>query len=186
MAEINNKLKRLKIALYKDAMDEKKSACFWCSFDFPNEVCYIPKYEMDNTISGYGSFCMPECAAGYLFQEDIDDSIKFERYHLLNRIYGKIYGYSENIKPAPNPFYLLDKYYGNLSIDEYRALSKRDNLFLTVDKPMTRVLPELHEERDRNVSKTSTVGIYRVRRQSDHKASKQSKMDILRDTFGLV
>ena len=42
--------------------------------------------------------------------ETMDSSEKFERYQLLNFIYGKIYNYKINIKPAPNPYYLLDKY----------------------------------------------------------------------------
>ncbi len=65
---------------------------------------------------------------------------------MLNNIYGKIYGYSKNIKPAPSPYYTLDKYYGNLSIQEYRKLLKNDKLLMIVDKPMTKILPELYEE----------------------------------------
>ena len=52
----------------------------------------------------------------------------WERYALLNNIYGKVYNYETNIKPAPSPFYTLDKYYGNLTIQEYRKLLKNDTL----------------------------------------------------------
>ena len=52
--------------------------------------------------------------------ENIDSSSKFERYYLLNNIYGKIYNYEKNIKPAPDPHYTLDKYYGLFSINEWR------------------------------------------------------------------
>ena len=45
-------------------------------------------------------------------------------------------------------FYTLDKFYGNLSIQEYRKLLKNDRLLLVVDKPLTRSLPELHEDND--------------------------------------
>ena len=44
----------------------------------------------------------------YLKKENIDKSTLWERYCLLNNIYGKIYGYSKNIKPAPSPYYTLD------------------------------------------------------------------------------
>ena len=91
--DINAKLKRLKIHLYKNNNYEKKSACFWCTYDYDNPTCYIPKYEMDDKIYGYGSFCRPECAVAYLMKENIDDSMKFERYHLLNQIYSKIYDF---------------------------------------------------------------------------------------------
>ena len=74
--------------------------------------------------------------------------MRFERYHLLNHLYCKIYNYNKNIKPAPDPYYTLEKYYGNLTIEEYRKLLKYERLLLVVDKPLTRTLPELHEEND--------------------------------------
>jgi hypothetical protein len=80
--------------------------------------------------------------------ENIDSSIKFERYHFINHLYGKIFNYEKNIKPAPNPYYMLNKYYGNLTIQEYRSLLRNERLFLIVDKPLTRILPELHEDND--------------------------------------
>ena len=52
----------------------------------------------------------------------------------------------KNIKPSPCPFHTLDKYYGNLSIQEYRKLLNNDRLLLVVNKPMTKILPELYEE----------------------------------------
>ena len=53
---------------------------------------------------------------------------------------------NKNIKPAPDPHYTLDKYYGNLSIQEYRKLLSKERIYMIVDKPMTKVLPELYEE----------------------------------------
>ena len=194
MKEINSKLKKLKINLYKNNLGDKKSACFWCTYDFDNHSCYIPKYEMDDTIFGYGSFCRPECAVAYLMKENIDDSTKFERYHLLNQIYSKVYDYKKNIKPAPNPFYLLEKYYGNMTIQEYRKLLKTEHMLLVIDKPLTRILPELHEDNEDMVlniyggtKTTATVpnGIYKVKRQSE-KTQGPSKSAIMRDKFGLT
>jgi hypothetical protein len=86
MKDVNTKLRSLKIQLYKNTMHDKKSACFWCTYEFDNPACYIPKYEMDETIFAYGSFCRPECAVAYLMKENIDDSTKFERYQLLNQM----------------------------------------------------------------------------------------------------
>jgi hypothetical protein len=192
--ELNQKLKQLKIQLYKNALQsDKKAACFWCTYDYDNTPCYIPKYEMDGTIYGYGSFCRPECAVAFLMKEHIDDSTKFERYHLLNHIYSKVYNCKKNIKPAPNPYYLLDKFYGTLSIQEYRKLLKTEHLMLVVDKPLTRILPELHEDTDEmllniyGISKTNvnTSGVYKVKRQSE-KPSGPSKTSIIRNKFGLV
>jgi len=189
MKDINQKLKEIKLQLYKDSNPDKKSACFWCTYEFDNTTCYIPKYELDGDINGYGSFCRPECAAAYLLKENIDDSTKFERYQLLNNIYGKVYNYSKNIKPSPNPYYLLDKFYGNLSIQEYRKLLKSEHMLLVLEKPLTRILPELHEEltdsNDMNKSFSLKNTGYKVKRQSE-KQKGPSKNDIMKEKFGFV
>lgn len=194
LKDINMKLKELRIQFYKNNVNEKKSACFWCTYEFDNEPCYIPKYEMNHEIVGYGSFCRPECAVGFLMKEPIDDSTKFERYHLLNRIYSKVYDYKKNIKPAPNPYYLLDKFYGNLTIQEYRKLLNSAHMLLVIDKPMTRILPELHEDNEEFIlniygsaseqTNSKSGGMYKVKKQSE-KEKGPSKTSIMRNNFGL-
>jgi len=189
MKDINMKLKEIKLQLYKSDYPDKNSACFWCTYEYDNPSCYIPKHNLDNQMQGYGSFCRPECAAAYLMKENIDDSVKFERYHLLNQIYGKVYNFKKNIKPAPNPYYLLDKFYGNLSIQEYRKLLKSDHMLLVIDKPMTRILPELHEENEDFMNNYSAgtannTGVYKVKKQSEKKKG-PSKSELIKETFGL-
>tara|TARA_B110000008_G_scaffold119071_1_gene121762 strand:- start:1315 stop:2313 length:999 start_codon:yes stop_codon:yes gene_type:complete len=146
MKKIWNKLEKLKVNLRSNTASDKKSACFWCTYEFDNPAIFIPKQYNMNLLEVYGCFCSPECAVAYLKSEDIDNSRKWERYTLLNNIYSKIFDYEKNIKPAPNPFYTLDKYYGNLTIDEYRKLLQNERILMVVDKPMTKVLPELYEE----------------------------------------
>jgi len=143
-----SKLKILEHNLHVNNISDKKSACFWCSHDFDNPAIYIPKFYLKDSYHVYGCFCSPECATAHLMEENIDSSIKFERYYLINHIYSAIYGYKKNIKPAPNPHYMLEKYYGNLTIQEYRNLLRSERLFLIVDKPLTRILPEFHEDND--------------------------------------
>ena len=55
-------------------------------------------------------FCSPECACAYLMKENIGDTEKFERYHLLNYIYGEIFNYGHNLSLL-TPFY-FEKIYG--------------------------------------------------------------------------
>ena len=142
------KLKQLENKLHKNDISDKKSNCFWCTYPFDNPPLYIPRQERNNIVEVYGCFCSPECACAYLTMERIDSSLYWERFALLNNIYGKIYNYEENIKPAPNPHHTLDKYYGNLTIQEYRKLLKNDRLLIVVDKPLTKILPELHNEKN--------------------------------------
>ena len=94
----------------------------------------------------YGTFCCPECAVAYLFNENIDTSTKWERYALINKLYKNIYNYETNIKSAPDPRYLLNKYFGNLTINEYRNLNaNKHKQHIIINKPMTVITPEICE-----------------------------------------
>jgi hypothetical protein len=186
VTEIWKKIKILEHNLHINNISDKKSACFWCTYDFDNPPIYIPKFFIKNSYHVYGCFCSPECATAHLMQENIDSSSKFERYHLLNHIYSKIYDFKKNIKPAPNPFYMLEKFYGNLSIQEYRSLLKNERLFLVIDKPLTRTLPELHEDNDDFIINNKIIpsNTYQIKRKLQRK--NQTKTNILNNKFGLT
>lgn len=183
MKEIWKKISELEILLHNNDTSNKKSACFWDTCDFDNPPISIPKYELNGVVHVYGCFCSPECGVAFLMKENIDTATKTERYHLMNRLYGKIYNYKKNIKPAPNPYYTLDKYYGNLSVPEYRKLLKHERLLLIVDKPLTRQLPELHQDNDDFIINNNSIpsSKYKLRR----KGTKQTKNDILNEKFGI-
>jgi hypothetical protein len=192
--EIYKKLKDLEMNLHLNNVQDKKSACFWCTCDFDNPPIYIPKYFLKESYHVYGCFCTPECGVAYLMNESIDSSTKFERYHLMNHIYAKIYNYTKNIKPSPSPFYMLEKYYGNLSINEYRALIRNDRLFLIVDKPLTRIMPELHIDNEDFIinNKIISTNNFQVTKKSHQKINvntntnniTNSKSSIVNDTLG--
>lgn len=189
------KIKQLKISFYKNEMQEKKADCFWCSYAYDNDPCYILQYGYNNEIYGHGSFCSPECGVAFLFgkQSTWDDSAKTEAYQLMNYYYGKPNGFQQSIKPALSPYYFLEKFYGNLTIQEYRKLTKSNHMMLVVDKPVTRILPEIHEDNDHlltgvnsggHIGSTSSGGKYKVKKQSE-KAPGQTRNNILREQFGL-
>jgi hypothetical protein len=184
--ELWKKIKQLENNLHINNISDKKSACFWCSYDFDNPPIYIPKYFIKNSYHVYGCFCSPECATAFLMEENIDSSTKFERYHFINHLYAKIYNYEKNIKPAPNPYYMLDKYYGNLTIQEYRSLFKKERLFLIVDKPLTRVLPELHEDNDDFILNNKIIpsNNYNIKKKLQKKT--QNKVNIINEKFGIT
>jgi len=178
-----DKLQQLANNLHTNNISDKKSACHWCTEGFDNPPIFIPKYELKGSYFVYGCFCSPECACAYLYREDIDSSAKFERYHFLNLLYCKIYDYKKNIKPAPNPYYTLNKFYGNLSIQEYRQLLKSERLLLIIDKPLTRILPELHEDNDDLEISNQSIFInnkFALRK----KTNKVNKNNILKGQFG--
>ena len=179
---IDAKLEELARALHTNNIPGKKSACFWCTCDFDNPPIFIPRFSLGGTYYCYGCFCSPECAAARLFKEPIDTATKFERYALLNHLYCKIYDYTRNIKPAPDPFHTLDKYYGNLSIQEYRQHLKSERILLVVDKPMSRLLPEIHEDNDEfSRNSRGAGGGFRLRRSR----KKPTKAEMLVENFNM-
>lgn len=185
MKDVWSKLKRLEHILHTNNVLDKRSACFWCTYEFDNPAIYIPKHYINNTYHVYGCFCSPECGVAYLMNESIDSSSRFERYQFMNNMYGKIFNYEKNIKPAPNPHYMLEKFCGNLSIQEYRSLLRNERLFLIVDKPLTRILPELHEDNDDFILNTKIIpSNYQMKKKQQLK--KGGKNSIVNEHFGIT
>jgi hypothetical protein len=173
--EIWKKINQLKLTFHKSDMLHAKgtgrSACFWDTHDFDTPTIYIPMNIANNTYQVYGCFCSPECAVAYLMNENIDTSTKFERYHLINLLYGKICNYKKSIKPAPNPYYLLNKYYGNLSIQEYRKLFKSEQMIYVVNKPLTHILPELYEDNNDFLINSKVIPTNNLKMKKKYKSS---------------
>jgi hypothetical protein len=181
MNVINRKLLELTSRVTSDSIT-KNSACFYCTCTFDTPSIYIPKNEINGTYQCYGCFCSPECATGFLMGEPIDNSEKFDRYSLLCNIYCKIYNYKRNITPAPNPFYTLDKYYGTLTIQQYRELLTHERVLLVVDRPLTRCVPEIYDTSNQSVSNMAIRSTYEIRPRKE----KKSKNDILQSNFNLI
>ena len=174
---ISEKLKELEKSFTSNQGD-KKSACFWCTCDFTTSPIHIPSLYYKDKYDVYGCFCSPECASAHLFNESIDNNTKFERYQLLNYLYGEIYGYKKEIKQAPNPHYTLEKFYGTLTIQEYRQLLEYERIILVINKPVTKVFPEIHE--DNNDFET----IYE-NKVSLKKKARQDKKNVIQNAFSL-
>ena len=184
--EIWRKINQLKLSFHKSDICQnmggtQRSACFWCTCEFDSPAIYIPKSCSKEGYQVYGCFCSPECAAAFLMNENIDTSTRFERYHLLNSVYGKIYKYEKSIKIAPNPYYLLNKYYGNLTIQEYRKLFHSDQMIYVVNKPLTHILPELYEDNNDFLLNTKIIPNHSV----NIKKNKPLKSNILNNAFGI-
>ena len=159
---------------------DKKSDCFWDTCPFSGNAINIPTSMVSGKYKGYGVFCMPECAAAYLFNEQIDTTVKFERYAMLNNAYARTY--NTNIIPSANPHYTLDKYLGNLTIDEYRKISTSGKLVTTLNYPMSRIMPELCEfNNDTYVSESiKNSHKFKIKRKA-----KADKSEILNNKFNI-
>ena len=137
---ISEKIKNININ-YKNNITNTTSCCFWCTEQFNSCPIFIPSKVTKKNIDVYGHFCSPQCASAFLFNEKIDNSIKWERFSFINNIYNN--EYKTKITPAPSPYYVLSKYYGNLSIEEYRKIINYNELVI-INKPITKITPELH------------------------------------------
>ena len=115
--------------------------CFWCSESFDSVPVGIPMKKVDDTYYMYGNFCSPECAAAYLFDNKMFINDCWEKYSLLNLIYGN----DESIKLAPSKL-CLKKYGGRLNIDEYRNIcTKFNKSYKLLLPPMISILPMIEE-----------------------------------------
>ncbi len=162
LKELNKKLKHLEIALHTNSVDSN-SACFWDTCEFDTPPIYIPTMCLNGIIYVYGCFCSRECAIAHLMKEHIDTSVKFERLQLFNSTYC-MYDDNSEVKPAPDPHYMLDKFYGNLTIPQYRSLFRHDRAFLIINKPLTKLMPELHENNNSFVLNSTVIPTNRFKR----------------------
>ena len=158
LVRIQNKLHEIQYNYRNNTNYNTFSMCFWCTCSFNNNPIHIPKnVDTNGSFNVYGHFCMLECALAYLMDEHIDSSIKYERSALLHYKYKDSYDCNNGIKPAPPPHYILNKFYGNLTIEEYRMLYKTSKLVMVINKPITKVFPEIHEDNVDFVMKSKTI-----------------------------
>jgi len=133
----------------------KQSHCFWCSCGNIEHPVHLPKQVINGTFHIYGHFCSPSCALGYLLREPIDYAKKMERRSLFHQLYKSASG--EPFKPAMDPRYLLSKYYGTLSDDDYKDVNSSLNAnYVLIDKPVFKLLPDIHEDTNCNSVLTKT------------------------------
>jgi hypothetical protein len=92
-------------------------ACFWDCHPFNGAPCVIPIGIEEGIWRVYGNFSSPECAAAYLFSERLDSHVQWERYALLNRLYGAS---SEGIRLAPARS-VLRMFGGPMDIADFRS-----------------------------------------------------------------
>jgi hypothetical protein len=131
---------------------ETDVACWWCTETFNTvPVVATEKYIDDGktnegTFHVFGCFCSFNCSASYIL--NMDDHKVWERYAILCRLYYKLFGKEEKIKPAPT-FRALDKFGGKISIEKFRkgSLSWKKE-YRYVIPPMVPIIPYIEEDYD--------------------------------------
>jgi hypothetical protein len=122
-------------------------ACWWCSYNFDNTPATLPiKYEK-GVYFVTGIFCSPECGASWNFNQNVSDTLIWKRYSLLNMLYINMYkNVNLNIKLAPSKE-LLEKFGGNLSIEEFRkSCNNYGRDFKLIMPPVKSIVHSVNEE----------------------------------------
>ena len=115
-------------------------SCLWCCEEFDNEPYGIPMSKLGDTFLMFGNFCCPQCAAAYIFDENDNTNELWERYSLLNFLYGSP---GEKINVAL-PRLALKKFGGPFTLDEWKKKSKCKTYRLIMP-PMVSIIPTLEE-----------------------------------------
>lgn len=121
---------------------ETEYTCWNCFHSIDKEIKSIPlKYE-DNVFYIYGSFCTLGCCLRYII-ENFHGSELWAKYELFNFYCKKIYNQNIEISIPPNKF-SLEKFGGNLTIEEYRS----NNEYKEINMPI--IIPVKHQSHNNN------------------------------------
>lgn len=122
-------------------------ACFWCCHKFDHTPWGIPtKYDSNTGIFKLsGIFCSPNCALAHLLQSEHNNVLLWEKVSLLNLLHYKIYMTDENLVPAPDKL-CLKMFGGPLAVEEFRALTIKNNKNYYVNFPPCNILSPVLEE----------------------------------------
>jgi len=98
--------------------------CYHDHHTFENTPFTLPlSYNnQSNTYTVFGIFCSPECVKGYMMVHPVPNnslSLMWLKKMLVN-----VFDIHDDIVEAP-PFYILKKYGGDLTIEQFRAAGKR-------------------------------------------------------------
>lgn len=148
MSDIWKKVRALQTSLHQSSVYNPMSACFWCTCQFTSPPFYIPKHKLHSEYYVYGHFCTPECACAYLNVENIDNATKVERHQMLCGLYSEAFADNSwiDFNAAPQPHYVLSKFFGTLDDSEFQAIIQNSRVFLSsAVPPLTRIIPELHD-----------------------------------------
>ncbi len=122
-------------------------ACYWDCNTFNHTPWGIPTKYNYNTceFTLFGVFCSPNCAMSYIMANEPNTNTLWERISLLNLLYYKIFETDENIIPAPDKL-CLKTFGGILDIDEFRALTIKNNKIYNINFPPCHIITPVLEE----------------------------------------
>lgn len=135
-------------------VEKTEIVCWWCTYNFDNVPCVIPIKYYNDKYYVFGNFCTFNCACSYNLK--MDDYKKHDRHALLCKLYVQIFQTTRDLVPAPDKEILL-KYGGNVTIEEYRNSSiKNDISYRFIMPPMKAICPIVECINKNNYPKNDT------------------------------
>jgi len=123
-------------------------ACWWCSYKFSTQPCFLPEKFMNNKYYVSGCFCSCECAQAYNINT-LNDFKSADRVSLMKILYNIKYDVS--IKPAPARE-VFEKFGGVLTIEKYRKnYSTSYKEYRLIRPPMASISPLIEEISSANI-----------------------------------
>ena len=116
--------------------NKKHCVCFWCTYNIPDVSYSMPcNYDNNTKIFGtFGTFCSLECVSAFNFSINSGS----DKVWYINSLIHKLaisYGITDRrIRPAPSK-YVLEKFGGTLSVEEYRKVHQSDDKTYVVNIP---------------------------------------------------
>lgn len=109
--------------------------CWWCCHPFQWSPFMIPIRKVGPVFHAIGCFCMPECAASYIFWSGTRNGDPCRQYSWLHEMVCKqAYGESCKIRHAP-PREALKMFGGPYTIDEFRRRSNNYDVQIKITRP---------------------------------------------------
>ena len=126
--------------------------CWNCCHKLPNQPISIPLKYNKKVFYIYGNFCQYECGARYIF-DTFNDKNKWDIYSLLNLYYNKVNNtIGKSVSLAPSK-YILHKFGGTMSIDEYRTTTNKYSLYLPPIVPINHSIPKISDSSSSQTNK---------------------------------
>jgi len=148
---VKSKIDDNNTSIFLDFINANKSGCWpsstnidclWCTYSFENSPVGLPIKKDGDRFVMFGNFCSTGCSAAYNFDKNDSQFEIWERFTLLNYIYGNG---NNSIKISP-PRLALKKFGGKLTIDEFRKIQNNKDIdYEVVLPPMRSIIPTLEE-----------------------------------------
>ena len=162
--------------LEKSVNNKVSEICWNCCHNFDSIVYGIPMKYHNKVFYTYGDFCSLECCSRYSIEH-------FNNYHeilsLIN-LYNNIINGSkdEKVNVAPNKL-LLNKFGGNLTIEDYRQNFKNKNIHDIKIPPILPIKHNIDNYESNNQNSKNNLKLYRKKPLQSEKKSITNSMNLL-------